>query len=390
MKIRSIKTFVYRAHFNWIFVKIETDEGVSGWGEATMQGAGKTVEAAVHEVGENYLIGKDPRQIELHVSTMLRNSYWRPSVVLYTAISGLEIGMWDILGKTLNVPIYNLLGGVVNSRLKTYHNGWWFEAKTPLDLGRLAKDCVTKMGAKAIKLDPMLGCDCFVDRGQVKRIKETMRLVREAVGDDVDILVDLHGRLSPDNAIRVGRELEDYRPYWWEEPIPSDAGLDDLAMVASSINTPVCVGERLYSRWGFRDLFEKRAAPIINPDIMHQGGILETKKVADMAHAYYVSVSPHSSGGPILTAASLQLEAVIPNFLIHEFFSIDIPYYKEIVKEQFPIMKDGFVELPCKPGLGVELDEEALSNRPYKYFDFGGLWASYDDFKKTTKVDTRK
>jgi len=383
MRVTGIKTFIYRAAFNWLIVKLETDEGISGWGEATTQGATKATEAAIHEMGENYLIGKDPRQIELHFSTLMRNSYWRPSIILYSAISGLEIAMWDILGKSLNVPIYTLLGGICNPRLKTYHNGWWFGAKSQRDYARLAKEMVDK-GAKALKFDPLQGCDYFIEREQGKQVVEAIRLVREAVGDDVELMIDVHGRLSPDNSIKLAREVEQYRPYWWEEPIPTDAAVDDLARVASSINTPVVAGERLYTRWGFRDIFEKRAVAIINPDIAHEGGILETKKVADMAHAYYVSVTPHSAGGPVLTAASIQVEAAMPNFLIHEFFSVDMPYYQEVVKDPFPIMKDEFIELPTKPGLGIELNEQALGNRPYKYFNQGNLWATHDEWSTTT------
>jgi len=379
MRITDIKTFIYRGAWNWLFVKVETDEGISGWGEATTQGAAKATEAAIHEMGGNYLIGKDPRQIELHFSTMLRNSYWRPAVVLYSAISGLEMAMWDILGKSLNVPIYSLLGGVCNPRLKIYHNGWWFGAKTHKDYARLAKE-MTDKGAKALKFDPLQGCDYFIDREQANQVIEAIRLVREAVGDDVELMIDVHGRLSPDNSIKVAREVEQYRPFWWEEPIPTDASVEDLAMVASSISIPVVAGERIYARWGFRDVFEKRAAAIINPDIAHEGGILETKKIADMAHAYYVSITPHSAGGPVLTAASIQLEAATPNFLMHEFFSPDIPYYKEIVKDPFPVMKDEFVDLPTKPGLGIELNEGALGNRPYKYFNIGALWATHEEW----------
>ncbi len=379
MKITNMKTFIYRAAWNWLFVKIETDEGISGWGEATTQGAAKATEAAIHEMGGNYLIGKDPRQIELHFSTMLRNSYWRPDVVLYSAISGLEMAMWDILGKSLGVPIYSLLGGVCNPRLKIYHNGWWFGAKTYKDYARLAKE-MTDKGAKALKFDPLQGCDYFIDREQANQVIEAIRLVREAVGDNVELMIDVHGRLSPDNSIKLAREVEQYRPFWWEEPIPTDASVEDLARVAFSTSIPVVVGERIYTRWGFRDVFEKRAAAIINPDIAHEGGILETKKIADMAHAYYVSITPHSAGGPVLTAATIQLEAATPNFLIHEFFSPDIPYYKEIVKDPFPVVKDEFVDLPTKPGLGIELNEEALANRPYKYFNIGGLWATHEEW----------
>ena len=239
-------------------------------------------------------------------------------------------------------------------------------------------------GAKALKFDPLQGMDCFIDPEQFKQVVEAIRLVREAVGDDVELMIDVHGRLSPDNTIRLARAVEEYRPYWWEEPLPTDASVDDLARVAASINIPVVAGERIYTRWGFRDLLEKRAVAIINPDIAHAGGILETKKIADMAHAYYVSFTAHSAGGPVLTAASIQVEAATPNFLIHEFFSIDIPYYKEVITDPFPVLKDEYVELPTKPGLGIEINEEVLGSRPYKYFDIGDLWATHEEWSENT------
>lgn len=384
MKVTGVKTFLYHGHFNWLLVKLETDEGIEGWGEATTQSSELATQAHVHTIGENYLIGKDPRQIELHVSTLMRNSYWKPAFVLYSAISGLEMAMWDILGKSLNVPIYTLLGGACHPRLKMYHNGWWFGAKSYDDYARLAKDMVDK-GASALKFDPMQGMDTFIDTTEFNRTVEAIKLVREAVGDEVELMIDVHGRLSPDNSIRLAKAVEPYRPYWWEEPIPTDASMDDLARVAHSINIPVVAGERIYTRWGFRDLFEKRAASIINPDIAHEGGILETKKIADMAHAYYVSVAPHSASGPVLTAASIQMEAAIPNFLIHEFFSIDIPFYEEVLRETFPVItENNYIELPTKPGLGIDIDESALSKRPYKYIDLGAFWATHDDWSEAT------
>ncbi len=377
MKVTKIKTFIYHAApANWLFVKVETDEGISGWGEAGSDPVVKATEAAIHEIGDNYLIGKDPRQIELHFSTMLRDSWYRPSVIPYSAISSLETAMWDILGKSLNVPIYTLLGGVCNARLKTYRNGWWFPAKSHRDYAKLAREEVDK-GAKALKFDPLKGCDYFIEREQAKQVVEAIQLVREAVGDSVELMIDVHARLSPDNSIKLAREVEQFRLFWWEEPIPTDASVEDLARVASSISIPVVVGEHIYTRWGFRDVFEKRAATIINPDIAFGGGILETKKIADMAQSYYISVTPHTAGGPILNAASIQLGAVIPNFLIYEVFPRDTSHYKELVKDPFPIIKDEFIELPTKPGLGIELNEEALTKRPYKYRSMGSLWATY-------------
>ena len=380
MKITDIKTYIYHTAWNWLFVKMETDSGLVGWGEATTQGHEKDVEAAIHNLKE-YLIGKDPRQIELHWSTMFRDAYWRPSFIITTAMSGVEIAMWDILGKSLNAPVHALLGGACRERIPIYHNGWWFPAKKPGDYARLAADTVKKTGATALKWDPLWQCDVFSSRQQIQSAVDNVRSVREAVGDDVELMIDCHARLAPHLSIQLAHALEEFRPYWYEEPIPTDASVEDLALVASSINIPVCVGERIPTRWCFRDIFEKRATAIINPDIGHAGGILETKKIADMAHAYYIASSPHSAGGPILNAASLHLDATTPNFLIHEFFSPDIPYYEEIIKEPFPIMKGGLIEVPRKPGLGVELREEMLTKRPYvpqplRFWSPPGDWAA--------------
>ena len=217
MKVTKVKTYLYHAHFNWLLVKLETDEGIEGWGEATTQGSEAATQAHVHTIGDNYLVGKDPRQIELHVSTLLRNSYWKPSFVIYSAISGLEMAMWDIFGKSLNVPVYTLLGGACHPHLKMYHNGWWFSAKSYEDYARLAKDVVDK-GANALKFDPMQGMDTFIDTAEFNRTVEAIKLVRETVGKDVELLIDVHGRLSPDNAIRLARAVEPYRPFWWEDP----------------------------------------------------------------------------------------------------------------------------------------------------------------------------
>ncbi len=376
MRITKVKTFIYRPTWNWLFVKVETDEGISGWGEATTQGQEKGVEASIHNLAD-YLIGKDPRHIELHWSTMFRNSYWRPTFIVTSAMSGLEMAMWDILGKSLGAPVYMLLGGACRDRIKVYHNGWWFEAKSIDDYIWLAEREVKERGAKALKWDPFWGCDVFTSsRDDIHSIIENVRRVREAVGDDVELMLDGHARLSPNSATGFAHAVEQFKPSWYEEPIPTDASVDDLARVASSTDIPIVVGERIPTRWCFRDIFEKRAAAIINPDPAHAGGILETKKISDMAHAYYVGVAPHSAGGPILNAASVHIEAAIPNFVIHEFFSVDPPFYKEILQEPFPALKNEFIELPTRPGLGVEINEEALARRPYLYHDLSSFWES--------------
>lgn len=376
MKITGIRTFLFNAWWrNWLFVKVDTDEGITGVGEASLQGLNRAVEIAIHNLEEEYLIGKDPRQIQLHWSTIYRDSWWHQSHVPLAALSGIEIALWDILGKSLNVPIYTLLGGACRHQIKVYNNAWYFDAKLPEDFVKAAQKAVGR-GFKALKWDPFWNppCDIFSDREQLRRGIECVRQVREAVGDEVELLIEVHARLGTENAIWVARELEEYKPYWFEEPVPPD-NVDALAKVASSIRIPIATAEKACTRWGFREMLEKQAVSIIMPDIICAGGILETIKIAAMAEVYHIGVAPHSCNGPGLTAASLQLDACIPNFLIQEFFYPDQPLYDEILEEPFPILKDGFVELPTKPGLGIEINEKALAARPFRHHPSGGhLW----------------
>lgn len=221
------------------------------------------------------------------------------------------------------------------------------------------------------------GTDYFIDRKDMRWAKECVKVVREAVGDEVELLIEMHGRFSPEDAIQAARELEEYRPYWIEEPICPDCSVDALARVRSSTRIPVAAGERVLTRWGFWEVFQKQAVAIAQPDIIHCGGILEIKKIAAMAQVFYVGFAPHISEGPVEVATLVHVDASTPNFLIQEFFYPDMPLYEESLKEPFPVPKDGFIELPIKPGLGVELNEEALTKKPFKYrpgLVLGGLW----------------
>lgn len=380
MKITAVKTFPYSAGWRDIlFVKVETDEGISGWGEAGLMGRVRACEATIREI-ETYLIGKDPGQIELHWNTLYRDSYWRPSITLLSALAGVEIALWDILGKRLNAPVYNLLGGACHPRVKVYNNAWYFSAKSLDDYGKLAQQAVAQ-GFKHLKWDPWWwpegGVDIYIDKEQMRRGKECVRIVREAVGNDVELLIEMHGRFSPEDAIRIARDLEEYQPYFIEEPIPPHCGVDALAKVSSSTRIPVAAGERFHTRWGFWEVLQKQAVAIIQPDLIYCGGILETKKIAAMAQVFYVGVAPHISEGPVNVAALVHVDASTSNFLIQEFFYPDMPTYEEVLKEPFPVPKDGFIELPTKPGLGVELDEKALTKRPFQYrpgLELGSLW----------------
>ena len=382
MKIKAIKTFPYDGVWrDLIFVKVETDEGLYGWGEAGTMGRERADEATVHEI-EHYLIGKDPGQIELLWNTIYRDSYWRPDYTLLNALAGVEMALWDILGKSLNVPVYKLLGGACHPRIPVYNNAWYFapssRARTLEDYGKLAQKAVAQ-GFKHLKWDPWwdAGTDYFISRKDMRWAKECVKIVREAVGDEVELLIEMHGRFSPEDAIQAARELEEFRPFFIEEPICPDCDVEALARVRNSTRIPVAAGERFITHWGFWEVFQKQAVAIAQPDIIHCGGILEMKKIAAMAQVFYVGFAPHISEGPVEVAALVHIDASTPNFLIQEFFYPDMPVYEAIMKEPFPVPKDGFIELPTKPGLGIELDEKALTKKPFQYrpgLVLGGLW----------------
>jgi galactonate dehydratase len=370
MKITDIKTYLYHAGIaNWQFVKIETDEGIHGWGEACLDGYDLASVAAVETMKE-YFLGKDPRNIELHWDTIYRESVYRPDYIIMSALSGIEQASWDILGKSLNVPVYQLLGGAFRTKILAYGNGWTRGARTPEDTAEAALKAVAQ-GYKYLKWDPFGGTTAlFPQPAEIKKAAERIRAVREAVGDDIQLLIEAHGRFSPDKAIEVAHEIEEYKPYFYEEPVPPD-NIGALVRVARSIKIPVATGERICTHWGALEILEKSGAAILQPDIVHIGGILETKKLAIMAQTYYIPVAPHNAYGPVQTAANLHIDASIPNFLIQEFFYNDLTAYNEILKEPFPYAKDGYFDLPTKPGLGVDIDEKALAKRPYQYTNIG-------------------
>jgi galactonate dehydratase len=372
MKITDIKTYLYHAGIaNWQFVKVETDEDIHGWGEACLDGYDLSSVAAVETMKE-YFIGKDPRNIELHWDTIYRESVYRPDYIIMSALSGIEQASWDILGKSLNVPVYQLLGGAFRTKIPAYGNGWTLGAKTPEDTAKAAVKAVAD-GYTHLKWDPFGGTTAlYPDPAEIKMVKERIRAVREAVGDDVQLLLDVHGRFSPDKAIEIAREIEEYKIYFYEEPVPPD-NIGALVRVARSINIPVATGERICTHWGALEILEKSGAAILQPDIVHIGGILETKKLAIMAQTYYIPIAPHNAYGPVQTAATLHIDASIPNFLIQEFFYGNITEYNEILTEPFPYAKEGYFDVPTKPGLGVDIDEKALAKRPYQYTNIGRM-----------------
>jgi len=370
MKITKIKTFIVHPGVgkNWLFVKIETDEEIHGWGEAYTQADRDTaIEAHIHKM-TRYLLGWNPFEIKRF--THMAYEDWatkRGGIDFFCAVSGIEQALWDIVGKTLNQPVYNLLGGPCRDRIRVYANGWTARAKTPQELGDRARD-VVKKGFTALKFDPFSGpWRLYIRHEEELQAIENLKAVREAVGPDVDILVEVHRRLAPMHAIRVAHAMEAYRPFWYEEPVPRE-NLEALAEVRRSINIPVVTGECIYTKAGFRKVFEKRAADIINPDICNTGGILELKEIAAMAEPHYVAVSPHNYNSTTIgLAASVQAAAVMTNFLILEYFvSFEAMGFK-IAVEPLRVEK-GFIRLPKTPGLGVEIKEKALAQYQYKEF----------------------
>ncbi len=348
MKITRLESFFVKPR--WHFLKVHTDDGLVGLGEPIVEGRARTVATAVREL-ESYLIGQDPRRIEHHWQVMYRGTFYRGGPVLTSAISGIEQALWDILGQSLGVPVYQLLGGACRERIRVYaHVG----GDTPERAAQSARESVAK-GFTALKtgLDApvrLVDTKAYVE-GQAAKIQA----IREAIPDTVDLAVDFHGRISPAMAVRLAQRFEEFSLLFIEEPVLPE-NVDALVTVARSTSIPVATGERLFTRWGFREVLEKQAAAILQPDLCHAGGIGEVRKIANMAETYYAAVAPHNPLGPISLAAGLQVDACIPNFLCQEQVTLGEDYL------QVPfVLRDGYIDLPTAPGLGITLNDEAVS-----------------------------
>ena len=351
---------------NYMFVKIQTDEGVTGWGEAT---SGPLAVAAMVEEFGKQLIGKDPHRIEEHWQTLYHHFHVRGGVVQMSAISGIEIALWDIKGKALGVPIYQLLGGKMRDRIWCY--GRW----DGLTVDAAVENALnhTAQGLTALKGDPFDHRGLFIPIQAERIAVQKLAAVREAVGDDVELLVEVHGRLAPADAIRIGNAMEPYRPFVYEEPVPPQ-NIDALQRVAEAVNIPVATGERLYTKWDYADLLQRQIVKMIQPDIVQGGGISELKKIAAMAEAHYVGFQPHNPYGPLCTIASLHLDACVPNFMIQE--GGIHPWFQDACDGDFPAQKDGFLPLPTAPGLGVSMNEDWLKANPWR--DDAAPWRAGD------------
>ncbi|MBZ0284276.1 MAG: galactonate dehydratase [Anaerolineae bacterium] len=350
MKITKLETIFVKPR--WLFLKVHTDEGIVGLGEPIVEGRAQTVAAAVHEIGR-YLIGQDPRRIEHHWQAIYRGQFYRGGPVLCSALSGIEQALWDITGKWLGQPVYQLLGGATRDKIRMYG---WVHGETYGDYIQSAKVSVNA-GFTALKMGIPGAVNIVDTQGVVETIAGQFAEVRAVVGSQVDIGIDFHGRVSPAMAVRLAKALEPYYPMFIEEPVLPE-NVDTMVTVARSTSIPIATGERLFTKWGFREVLEKQAAVILQPDLSHAGGILECKKIAAMAECYYAAIAPHCPLGPIALATCLQLDACIPNFLVQEHVTTGEGY----LKEPFQVV-DGYIPLPTQPGLGIELDENALADK---------------------------
>lgn len=363
MKVTDIKVFsVDCFRTNWLFVKVYTDEGVTGVGEATLEHKEKALIGAVEHIKE-YLVGKNPLTIERHYHDIYRDAYWRGGAVLMSALSAVEMALWDILGKTLGVPVYQLLGGKANDKVRIYVNAWFVGARTPEQFAEKAKIAV-KRGVTAMKWDPFGKSYMSISNQDLNTAMECVGAVRDAVGNDIDLLIEGHGRFNVSTGIQIAKELEQFKPMWFEEPVPPD-NLDALKAVRDKSPVAIAAGERLYGLRSFKDLFALRAADYIQPDISHAGGLMELKKISAAADAHYISFAPHNPSGPVANAASLQLAACCPNFHILEIVYDDVTWRKDVTDEKLEY-KDGYMTVPDKPGLGIEINEEACLQHPYQ------------------------
>ena len=373
MKITAIKTLVVNAEMrNWVFVKVETDQaGLYGWGEASLEWKTRSVVGAVEDFAP-MLIGEDPARIEHLYQKMYRQSFWRLGVIGMSAISGLEQALWDIKGKALNQPVYQLLGGAVREKVRMYtHLGGGdmravYESQSSSDPQVFVERAmeVVEQGYTAVKVLITPPTESLNSIGAYRYAEEIMGALRQAVGEKVDIMVDCHGRHFPANAIEFCRILAPYKPYFIEEPVPPE-NVEAMAEVRRASPVPIATGERIVTRFGFRPLFEQQACHIIQPDLCHCGGLWEAKKIAAMAEVYYMGVAPHNPLGPVANAAALHFALSTPNFLIQEDMLTDVPWRWEVVRHALKT-ENGYWLPATAPGLGIEVDEAAAQKHPFK------------------------
>ncbi len=366
MKITDLRTIIVDAHrTNWVIVKIETDAGIHGIGEATVERREAAVSEAVKAIGQ-YLVGQDPFRVEHHARTINRDSYWRTGVINRSAISGIEAALWDIKGKALGVPVYELLGGKSRDTVPAYANNW-SPAQGIAGATTYAEAALrpVEMGFGAVKWDPFGSAWMRMTRAERRQAISDIADVRRAVGADVELLIEGHGRLDLPTAVEVGNRIAEFEPLFFEEPTPPD-NIEVLAEVKARCPVAIAGGERYMDRFRFAEIGRADALDWWQPDVCHVGGLAEMKAIATLAETHFRPVAPHNPMGPVGNAMTLQLAAVIPNFAYLETMMIDVPWRGEVVREE-AVLEAGEMRIPDAPGLGVELVEEAAAQHPFVF-----------------------
>jgi galactonate dehydratase len=386
MKITGLKTFVLGSGWrNLILLRLETDQpGLYGIGEATVQWGDEGMLGYLASLEKRYLLGADPRDIESLWERVYRNEYWRRDFFVCSALGGVEMACWDILGKSLGVPVWRLLGGKRREVIPAYANGWYQVERTPDAIARRAESVIA-MGYRALKIDPFGSGYYEMTESEKRRSVEIIAAVRAAIGPDAELFVEMHGRFAPHTAIDLCHRLAPYRPGWFEEPVPPENthALVEVRRAVAPLGIPVAAGERLFTRYLFLDVFRDRAVDIIQPDVCHAGGLAETRKIAAMAEAHYIPVAPNNACSPVGTMASIHLAVATPNFKIQETFDDMVePWVRDAIIGR-PLVTDGCFALPEKPGLGVDLDEAVIAAHPPRegFMDFWKAgWEKRDSY----------
>jgi galactonate dehydratase len=371
MRISDLRTGVVGTPWrNLTYVELQTDEGLSGVGEVRMVAHTEALLGYLAESADRYIVGADPFEIEKLVTRMYREDYGRPGEVAMSSIAIVEMACWDIVGKALGQPVHRLLGGAVRDRVKAYANGWYTTERTPEEFHGAAR-AVVERGYRALKLDPFGAGFAEIERSELLTALSLVEAVRDAVGPEVEILIEMHGRFTPAVALRVARALEPFEPSWIEEPVPPE-NLAALEKVSRAARIPVATGERIHTRYEYRELFERQAADVLQPDVGHFGGLWETRKLAATAETHYMLMAPHNVAGAVLTAANVHLAACVPNFKIQEHFNdFADPYVKDVAPGCPQVdPADGCFPVPTAPGLGVELDWDAMAEHPRRSVHF--------------------
>ena len=370
VRITKIKAVVANAELrNWILVKVETDQpGLYGWGEASLEMKTRAVLGAIEDLSP-MLIGEDPTRIEYLYQKLYRGGFFRPGIIGMSAISGIEHALWDIFGKLLNLPVYKLLGGAVRDRVRMYTHlggGEWhsvYQTFDPAPLVDLAHK-VIEQGYSALKVVCVPYSEPLMGAGHTKKFAQAIEKLRLAVGDSIDIMIDFHGRTYPATAVQYIQAVEEFRPFFCEEPVPPE-NIDALAEVKRAVRVPIATGERLVTRHQFRRIFELQACHVIQPDLCHCGGLLEARKIAAMAETYYMGVAPHNPLGPIANGVAVHFALSTPNFLIQEDMLADVPWRWDVVQTDLKT-QNGYWLPPTAPGLGIEVNEKEAAKHPFQ------------------------